>query len=277
MLPVLCPLVILLRECFLAKTFGYFGNGIVAESIFDGAVACTRNAVWDIAVLQIWNKSATSFCLLVAAWRSSGILEHSLKSQLIVDGALLVAHAKTFDKGIGNDYLGIRAALCASVAVAASRIWHIAIAFVDVEQGIDNLHFAVRVEQGDERRRRAIGVPDGIEVIVVAVVIAPAGVLTAAIDRHDHGVIESCIEHAFCGFWCRWVEIDTAQEVFPSVDQLLIDGLERPVRNLLKSIGFGFQLTYERDANLEIDRRSIVGKLHECTSLMMRVVLLQGT
>ena len=226
MLPVLCLFVILLGKSLLAKTFGYFGNGIVAESIFDGAVACTRNAVWDIAVLQIWNKSATSFCLLVAAWRSSGILEHSLKSQLIVDGALLVAHAKTFDKGIGNDYLGIRAALCASVAVAASRIWHIAIAFVDIEQGIDNLHFAVRVEQGDERRRRAIGVPDGIEVIVVAVVIAPAGVLTAAIDRHDHGVIESCIEHAFCGFWCRWVEIDTAQEVFPSVDQLLIDSLE---------------------------------------------------
>ena len=108
--------------------------------------------------------------LVVGSGIGLGILQHRLQSQLIVDAL------QPLDVGIGYDDLCIRAALRPAVAVAAAGIGQIALPLVDVQQRVHDVGLAPFVEQGDQRCRGAIGVPDGVVVVVIGR-FRPLGIL----------------------------------------------------------------------------------------------------
>ena len=89
------------------------------------------------------------------------ILEHGLQSKFVVNAFQFL------NKGICNHHFRIGTSLCASIAVAAAGIGHIAFPFVDIQQGVHYIHFTLLVKQGDEWGGGAVGVPDGIIVIIV--------------------------------------------------------------------------------------------------------------
>ena len=130
--------------------------------------------------------------LVLLAGVCLAVLQHGLQRQTIV--YLLIA-TQTLGKGIGDDHLGVRAALRAAVAVTRAGIGQVAFVAVDVQQGTHHVGLAVGTEQGEQRRGGAVGIPDGVVVVVVGGV-GPAGVLARLVHGHEHGVVEGGVEHA---------------------------------------------------------------------------------
>ena len=117
-------------------------------------------------------------------------MEHGFQGQFIVDAI------EVFHTSVSDEHLGIRASLCAAVAVTTACVGHIALAAVYIEQRPYDVSLSVRGDKRKQRRGGAIGVPDGIIVIIIWS-IRPFGILASAVDRHEYGVIEYCIKHAF--------------------------------------------------------------------------------
>ena len=117
-------LQILPSECLLPQAARHLRNAPVAEGIFHGSVAGAVDAIGDVAQAVVLRESATAVLLVVSTRVYCGILEHGLEGQLIVDATQLLR------KGIGNDHLGIRTSLRATVAVAAAGIGHVVLACV---------------------------------------------------------------------------------------------------------------------------------------------------
>ena len=93
--------------------------------------------------------------------------------------------------------------MCAPVAVAATGIGHVPFPDIDVQQRVDDVGLTVGAEQCQQRRRCAVGVPDGIVVVIVGQVgVLPTflsssrRILARLVDGHEHGVVESRIEHS---------------------------------------------------------------------------------
>ena len=139
-LPVFRLLHVLLIDAVVAQSFGHLCDGPVAEGIFDGTVAGTVDAVRDVSVAEVFDKSSASFGFLITSGWNGGIDEHTLQGILPIDAG------ETLRVSVGDDNLGIAAALRATIAVAASCIGHVAVAVADVEEGVDDVGLALWVE-----------------------------------------------------------------------------------------------------------------------------------
>ena len=150
------------------------------------------------------------------------ILQHGLESIVVINphSRLLTPHSSsnTFHKGISNHDLSIRTALGPAVAVATAGIGHIALALVDIQQRVHDLCLSLFIEQGDEGRAGAIGVPDGIVVVIVRC-FSPFGILATFVHRHNQRVIKGCVEHplvSLCAF-----NLELAELLLPSLTHLI--------------------------------------------------------
>ena len=117
------------------------------------------------------------------------ILYHCLQCKLVVDTVESACHS------IGNNNFAMTTSLRASVAVAASRIGHVALVLIYIKEGVHYVTLYLRIVYAEQRGRRAIGVPDGI-VVVIVWRVCPLRVLASLVDRHEHDVIKCGIEHS---------------------------------------------------------------------------------
>ena len=140
--PVFRLLHVLLVEAVVAQSLGHLSNGPVAEGIFDGAVAGTVDAVGNVSVAEIFDKTATTFGFLITSRRNGSIYEHTLQGILPIDTG------EPLGVGVGDDNLGIAAALRTTIAITAACIGHVAVAMADVEEGIDDVDLTLWIEQG---------------------------------------------------------------------------------------------------------------------------------
>jgi len=181
----------------MSQPFGHEADAIVVVGIFDGAIARAIDAVGDIAEATISFESPAPFLFFVPAGRNGGVFEHRLEGKLIVDAL------QSLCISVGNHHFGVRPTLRSSVAVAASRVGHVAFAPIDVEQRVDEVALTVGVEQRDERRGSAIGVPNGI-IIVIIRCISPLRIFIRPVNGHNHSVVEGRIKHALVGLRFRF-------------------------------------------------------------------------
>ena len=192
----------------MTQAFSNLGDTPIVEGIFHRARTGPVDAVRYIAQTVIGHQSTPTLLFFIAARRNVGIFQHQPKGFLVVDAC------QPFDEGIGNDHLGMTPTLCAPIAVAAAGIGHIAVVLSDIDECIDDVTLPVGVDERDEWHRCAIGVPEGIEIVVVRrsdativvsrcevrgtrceITIVPRRVLPGTVGRHEHGVVECCIEH----------------------------------------------------------------------------------
>ncbi len=144
--------------------------------------------------------------------------------------------------------------------------------FVYVQQCVDNIHFARRVNQSYERIGRAVSVPDGIEIVIVGFGRQPERVLSGPVDWHQHRVVQCGIEHLL--LVGRAVDKNPVEEVFPLLPRLFQGSCKIPSRDFFFDVAFSFQRTDERDADFHLDGvRSWTGEIHEGPGLLTRVEL----
>ena len=117
--------------------------------------------------------------------------------------------------GIGNHNLRIRTTLRTAVTVTATCIGHITVTFVNVYQRTHNVSFPFRVNQSYQRRRTAIRIPNGIKIIVIRFRITPQRILARTVYRHQHGVIQTGIEHAFLCKRSRRIDFYLLKQLLP--------------------------------------------------------------
>ena len=127
-LPVTGLLQIVLIKIFFSQPFGNRGNGIIAIGVFHGAVSGTRNAVGDVAQLQVMGQATASFRFMAVAGTDGCVFQHGLQAEFIIYSF------QAFYEGVGYYDLSIGTALCASVAVATPGIRHVTVSFVDVDE-----------------------------------------------------------------------------------------------------------------------------------------------
>ena len=84
-----------------------------------------------------------------------------------LEGCLVVDALEVFDESVGYDDVGVGTALGAAVVVAAAGVRHVAGVTVDVDEGADDVALAVWGDKGEERAGAAVGIPDGVVVVVV--------------------------------------------------------------------------------------------------------------
>ena len=140
------------------------------------------------------------------------ILQHGLEGEVVVDTL------QALYKGIGDDHLCIRTSLGSSIAVATTGIRHVSLSLVDIQQGIHDVGLSLFVEQGDEWGGGAIGVPDGVVVVVVGT-FRPLGVLARLIHRHQHRMVKGCIEHALVSLAA--LDLNLAELLLPALAYLI--------------------------------------------------------
>ena len=172
----------------LAKSFGYLRDAPVVVAVLHGAGTCARNTIGHIAQANVFPQSATSF-LLVVHGRHIPVLEHCLQRLVIVD---------TFQSAgvsFGNHHVGMGASLRAPVAVTAACVGHVTFVAVDGQERTDDTYGPFGVILHEQRHRRAVGIPQRIEVVVVGSA-RPSRTLAGLVHRHEQGMIECGIEDA---------------------------------------------------------------------------------
>ena len=183
--------------------------------------------------------------LVVGSRVGLAVLQHGLQCQSVVDAPVA---AQSLGEGIGDDHLGVRPTLRAAVAVATACIGQVALTAVDVQQRVHQLHLALRAEQRQQGRRRAVGVPDGVVVVVVGGIL-PSGVLAGLADGHQHGVVEGGVEHAPLLVAAR--QPNLLQQLLPGVAQAGQAGVEV----LRVDVSPGLLAADVGDAHLHVDQR----------------------
>ena len=150
--------------------------------------------------------------LMICPWIHLGILQHGFERIVVVDAF----HA--FNESISDDDLSIRASLGPTIAVATAGIRHVALSFVDIQQRVHDVCLTLFIEQGDERGRGAIGVPDGVVVIIVRR-FAPFGILATFVHWHNQRVVKGCVEHPLVRFGAFYLEL--AKLLLPALAYLI--------------------------------------------------------
>ena len=194
-----------------SQALSHLGDAIVIVGIFDGSRASTIDAVGDIAQFCIFFQAPSSMFLVICSWVHLSILQHRLKRIVIIDAF------QSFHKGISNHHFRIGTTLRPTITIATPGIRHIALPFVDIQQRINDVHLSFGINQRDEGRRRAIGIPDGIVVIVIRR-LQPFGVLAVLIHRHQHCMVKGCIEHPLVPIAA--FDLHTTQQLFPTLANL---------------------------------------------------------
>ena len=193
-------------EVGAAEGLCHLCQAVVAVGVLYGAGAGAGCAVGDVAQAVVEGEAPAAVLLVVGARVGFGVVDHGLQGEGVVDGCGegvdggcgCHGPSEAFEEGVGDDDFGVAATLCAAVAVAAACVGHVALVFVDVEQGADDVGLSLGFEDGEQGCRGAVGVPDGVVVVVVGGG-GPAGVLAGLVDGHEHGVVEGGVEHAALG------------------------------------------------------------------------------
>ncbi len=187
MAPVARTGMVFLVQVLPAETPRHGGDGRIAQGIFQGPVAGPGRSPGDIAQPVVVLQAAPAFGFVVRR-RHFRILQHGLQGQLIVNTF------QPLDEGVRNHDLGVRAALGPSVGIAAAGVGQITVVPVDGQQRIHDVPFACGIEQRDQRQRSAVGVPQGIIIIIIDFP-ACGRPFSGPVHRHQHRVVEGRVEH----------------------------------------------------------------------------------
>jgi hypothetical protein len=173
----------------VAEAAGYFGDGEVVVAVLGDAGAGALVGEGDVAFFVVVLEPAAAFFLCVGG-RDFGVVDHGGECGFVVDAF------EAFQVCVGYYYVGVGAALSAAVVVAAAGVGHVAGVKVDVDEGTDDVALAVGGDEGEEWAGAAVGVPDGVVVVVVGLVGLPVGVLAGAVGGHEHDVVHRGVELA---------------------------------------------------------------------------------
>ena len=246
-----------LIQVVVSQCLGHLRDAPVVEGIFHCPCAGAVDAIGHVAQRVVRHQSAAPLLFLVAAWRHVSVFEHQLQCCLIVDAL------QPLRQGVGHHHLRMTAPLRPSVAVAAPRVWHVAVVQANIDERLHNVALAVRVYQRDQRQRCPIGVPQRIEVIVVrhrfplltflcskfislssllsplSSNLIPQRIFPSAVRGHEHSVVEGRVEHTFLLLIA--IYHDASQQVVPLLSCLCQLFVERA----LGDIPLGLQRTDE--------------------------------
>ena len=160
-----------------------------------------------------------------------------------------------------------------SVGVSASCIGHVSIPFIDGDERAHDVGFALRVDKCDEWGRGAVGVPNGVIVIVIRLRVVPKRILSGAVYGHNHRVIERGIEHPLLRFGSIGSDFNRLEQLFPLCQQAVMHFLERPVGNVGTGIVLGTLAAQERDADFQLHHRVSLGKTEQGAGFLIRIEL----
>jgi len=225
----------------LAKSFGHLRDAPVVVAVLHGAGTCARYAIGHIAQPDILPQSAASF-LLVVCGRHIAVLEHSLQRLVIVD---------TFQSAgvsFGNHHVGMGASLRAPVAVTAACVGHVTFVAVDGQERTDDTYGPFGVVLHEQGHRRAIGVPQRIEVVVVGCT-RPSRTLAGFVHRHEQGMIECGIEDA------AFTTVALIRHARQCLLPLLPQQPQLRVEVMSDDVAAGLRFRHVRDAHLDLHHR----------------------
>ena len=198
---------IFLGHIIFSEAFRDSRNGIVTGSIFQCTVASPGDAPGDVAQAAVFRQAPAPFRLIVRG-RHLGILAHRLQRQGIVDTL------QTLGKGVGDHDFRIGPALRPAIGVAAPGIGQVAVVAVNGQHRIYDVPFPLRIQQGDQRQRCAVGIPKGIEIIIIDL-FACRRPLPRPVHGHQHRVVEPRVEHPFFAQGCAPGQRDPGEKFLP--------------------------------------------------------------
>jgi hypothetical protein len=106
---------------------GKFRNGEIVVCVLHGAGAGALVGQAEVAFGVVVQDAAAAFFLRIG-WRNGGVFQHSFERRW---GNRC---RKAFDIGIGDDHIGVAAALRAASNVATASVGHIAFMAIDIDK-----------------------------------------------------------------------------------------------------------------------------------------------
>ena len=205
------------RHGIPAQPFRHSGDRRVAGGILHRPVARAGDAPGDISPSPIFFQSAAALGFVIGR-KDFRILKHRGQSLLIINSF------QPLDEGIGQDDFGIGTTLGSPVGVSAPGIGQKAIVPVNGKQRIHDVPFAVGIQERDHRQGRPIGVPKGVEIVIIYLV--PRGrPFSGPVHRHQHRVVQARVEHPFVA--AVSLDLHASQNVIPSGFAMGTDLAER--------------------------------------------------
>src|SRR6202012_4222457 len=139
---------------------GDFRDGEIIVGVLDGARTGALIGKSDVAFCVVVEDAAATFLLRVGG-RHGCVFQHGLEGGWVIDAG------ETLDIRVGDDDVGVAAALGAPIVVAAARNGHVAGVAIDGDEGADQITLTIWRNQRQQRSGATVGVPYGVVIVVI--------------------------------------------------------------------------------------------------------------